>query len=314
MILLSASAEISASALLEAKLEEDHRFADSFFSKNILVRIDQNTRGNEWLSHLLNTSKTPLLLFFNDSMQLRGISDNVASDADILTRVSEVESGGCFVHATGAFLQENFTAQEQLSHLQHLFDIVRIRNTHSHSAPAAVTDSSLYNMLKESIAEHSYFYNNYLAAKISAACGDTIAMHHYTNTALAFNDAHTVDLFGLLRTELKSLTTAGSDAHSSRIGISNTIIDLGEVKNGSNTDTVILLTNLGKKDLILSSVITGCNCTAAGFSKAPIRAGHVTAVKLSYHATAPGRFSKAVIIYSNAVNGRLEIIIKGIAV
>lgn len=97
------------------------------------------------------------------------------------------------------------------------------------------------------------------------------------------------------------------------IELSESIVDFGQLDNGSKIETTIQIKNTGDKPLIIESAKAGCGCTVPVWPKAPIAPGKSADLTVKYSKTTiPGKFTQAVTITSNAVTeGRKVFRIKG---
>lgn len=89
--------------------------------------------------------------------------------------------------------------------------------------------------------------------------------------------------------------------------------DFGDIKekDGKVTHTFIF-SNTGKKPVVIERVVTGCNCTAVTFSKAPVNPGKAGEIMVSYNpAYRGGFFSKEIDVITNQGNSVNRIWVKG---
>ena len=91
--------------------------------------------------------------------------------------------------------------------------------------------------------------------------------------------------------------------------------DFGEVPSGPDVKHEFSFANTGNQPLIIQDAKPSCSCTTPEWPKQPILPGGKGIIKVGYHTTKTGPFSKEVYIQSNAVvpNGekRYTIYIKG---
>ena len=76
-------------------------------------------------------------------------------------------------------------------------------------------------------------------------------------------------------------------------------IDFGSFHWNEQKDTVVTLSNKGKKPLVIHDIVTSCGCTVADYDKRPAQPGESVKVKISFKADYPERFNKTVGIYCN---------------
>lgn len=98
------------------------------------------------------------------------------------------------------------------------------------------------------------------------------------------------------------------------IEISESTVDLGNVKYASKAITTVQIKNTGDKPLIISDAKANCGCTVPEWPKDPIAPGKSAPMTVEYKTTThPGAFNKTVTLSSNAVTeGRKIFRIKGV--
>jgi hypothetical protein len=78
--------------------------------------------------------------------------------------------------------------------------------------------------------------------------------------------------------------------------------DAGKVTQGDTVSHTFTLTNKGKTDLILQSVIAGCGCTVAKYDRKPILPETSTLIEVAFNTEGrKGVQKKNVTVISNAV-------------
>lgn len=98
------------------------------------------------------------------------------------------------------------------------------------------------------------------------------------------------------------------------IELSESTVDLGNVKNGGKAIATVQVKNTGDKPLIISEAKASCGCTVPKWPKEPIAPGKSADMTIEYTTTTKaGAFNKTVTISSNAVTeGRKIFRIKGV--
>jgi|TARA_B110000285_G_C14962408_1_gene532342 hypothetical protein len=89
-------------------------------------------------------------------------------------------------------------------------------------------------------------------------------------------------------------------------------IDYGKVNQGADGKRVFEFTNTGKSPLIITRVQASCGCTVPKKPEEPVMPGEKGKIEVSYDTKRLGGFSKSITIFSNAINERKLIKIKGI--
>tara|TARA_B110000003_G_scaffold209487_1_gene208401 strand:+ start:17648 stop:18076 length:429 start_codon:yes stop_codon:yes gene_type:complete len=89
-------------------------------------------------------------------------------------------------------------------------------------------------------------------------------------------------------------------------------IDYGKISQGAEGKRKFEFTNTGKSPLIISRVQASCGCTVPKKPEEPIMPGENGEIEVSYDTKRIGGFSKSITIFSNALNERKLIKIKGL--
>jgi hypothetical protein len=85
------------------------------------------------------------------------------------------------------------------------------------------------------------------------------------------------------------------------ISFQDTLLDLGEVKEGTKVDFKFVFTNTGKYALLLHSVKPSCGCTVADYPKYPISTGKSDTIKGSFNSEGRlGSHEKHIEVVSNS--------------
>ncbi len=97
------------------------------------------------------------------------------------------------------------------------------------------------------------------------------------------------------------------------IEISESTVDLGNIKFGGKAVATVQIKNTGDKPLIISKADANCGCTVPKWPKDPIAPGKSADMIVEYTTTKKaGAFNKTVTLHSNAVTeGRKIFRIKG---
>jgi len=95
------------------------------------------------------------------------------------------------------------------------------------------------------------------------------------------------------------------------IKFETTTLDLGEISFGSEGSCRFIFENTGKSPLILTSVMTTCDCAASSWPGKPVFPGKKDSIGVIYNTHNPGFFSKTLEVHSNAENSPTVLTIKG---
>ena len=93
-----------------------------------------------------------------------------------------------------------------------------------------------------------------------------------------------------------------------------TVIDYGEIQQGSPETASFILTNAGKEPLVIATAKASCGCTNLTYAKDPILSGKSTTISVTYNAAAAGSFSKTITVTTNADEQPVILQIKGVVV
>jgi len=77
-------------------------------------------------------------------------------------------------------------------------------------------------------------------------------------------------------------------------------VEVGNIPQGTPKTIEFSFRNNGKTDIIITNVKPACGCTAADYTKTPIKPGETAFVKAIYNAAAKGTFTKTVTVTTNA--------------
>lgn len=77
-------------------------------------------------------------------------------------------------------------------------------------------------------------------------------------------------------------------------------VEVGSIPQGTPKAIEFSFKNTSKSDIIITNVKPACGCTAADYTKTPIKPGETAYVKAIYNAASKGAFSKTVTVTTNA--------------
>jgi len=88
--------------------------------------------------------------------------------------------------------------------------------------------------------------------------------------------------------------------------------DFGTVDEGVIVETVFIVTNIGKTDLVITKAVGSCGCTVPVWPKAPIKPGETGEVAVKFNTSGkPNRQLKTVTLTTNTETGREILTLKG---
>lgn len=88
--------------------------------------------------------------------------------------------------------------------------------------------------------------------------------------------------------------------------------DFGDIEKGKPVTYEFTFTNTTKETVLLTNVKPSCGCTAANYTKTPIKPGEKGTVEATYNAAALGNFHKTITVTTNEEGAAPKVlIIKG---
>ena len=88
--------------------------------------------------------------------------------------------------------------------------------------------------------------------------------------------------------------------------------EFGEIEKGKPASYEFTFTNTTKETILITNVKPSCGCTAANYTKTPIKPGEKGTVEATYNAAAPGNFHKTITVTTNEEGSAPKtLIIKG---
>ena len=89
------------------------------------------------------------------------------------------------------------------------------------------------------------------------------------------------------------------------------IIEVGNIPQGTPKSIDFEFKNTGKTAIIITNVKPACGCTAADYTKTPIKPGETAKVTAVYNAANKGAFSKTLTVTTNAEEAPKVLTFKG---
>ncbi len=110
---------------------------------------------------------------------------------------------------------------------------------------------------------------------------------------------------------IKGMGESTSKERVTTVSINSTVIDFGSFPKEEKQERSFVLTNTGKRLLVIQDIVTSCGCTKVEYSKEPVRPGGTLEVKVIYEAEQAEHFNKTVTVYCNAENSPLRLTVMG---
>ncbi len=89
------------------------------------------------------------------------------------------------------------------------------------------------------------------------------------------------------------------------------LIDYGEITQNENGERFFIIKNVGKAPVTISRVKSSCGCSVATKPTGPILPNETEKIGIKYDTKRLGRFSKTIVVTSNAENGLVKLRITG---
>ena len=92
------------------------------------------------------------------------------------------------------------------------------------------------------------------------------------------------------------------------------VMDYGKIVQSSNGVRKFKFRNVGKSDLLISSISSTCGCTVPNYPKEAILPGGTGEIEIKYDTNILGGFSKMITVFSNASEPQKILRLKGIVI
>ncbi|WP_339887385.1 DUF1573 domain-containing protein [uncultured Flavobacterium sp.] len=110
--------------------------------------------------------------------------------------------------------------------------------------------------------------------------------------------------------EIKSTNVVTKQA-ASDLKWENDIHDFGTLSQGKPATYEFTFTNTTKETILITNVRPSCGCTAANYTKTPIKPGEKGMVAATYNASAAGAFTKSITVTTSDSQLPKSLTIKG---
>lgn len=91
----------------------------------------------------------------------------------------------------------------------------------------------------------------------------------------------------------------------------NETFDFGNLTQGKPVTHEFTFTNTTKETVLITNVRPSCGCTAANYTKTPIKPGEKGMIAATYNAASPGPFSKSITVTTSDSQVPKSLMIKG---
>ncbi|MDO9260372.1 MAG: DUF1573 domain-containing protein [Flavobacteriaceae bacterium] len=90
------------------------------------------------------------------------------------------------------------------------------------------------------------------------------------------------------------------------------VIDYGKILQNADGIRKFKFKNVGKSDLLITSISSSCGCTVPSYPKEAIKPGGSGEIEIAYNTAILGGFSKMITVFSNASEPQKMLRLKGI--
>ena len=102
-----------------------------------------------------------------------------------------------------------------------------------------------------------------------------------------------------------------STRNDATIGFDQTEFNFGKLQFKKEAECSFKFYNTGTNPLIIYDVKISCGCTAADWTKKPVKSGNSGEITIKYDSAFPGMFNKVVTVYFNGQGSPVILKIKG---
>lgn len=111
--------------------------------------------------------------------------------------------------------------------------------------------------------------------------------------------------------EMKAATPVLTKQAPSLIKWDTELHDFGTLNQGKPATYEFTFTNTSKETVLITNVRPSCGCTAANYTKTPIKPGEKGMVAATYNAASPGNFAKSITVTTSDSDMPKSLTIKG---
>ena len=305
LCLLISNRECHACDLFYRTLNKHPELAEQFAKDYVCYDFPADIVGNEFLTQLLYEYSFPVLLFFNNEKELRGVWAG-ARPADELSRLMEVLqfSPRFQTNMDNRLGMENEPYRKMVSTAVQAYLACQQKNWD-------VAEQEV----KQSLENGAYFYNLYLAALVKEAQGDSLQAKEFARKALAHNNKLDSLLYSSLYGEMLYITgdktALATQGGKMELVFDRTTYNCGEIKQHAPCEFKFEYKNLGKEPIIIVEVSKSCNCMDVTWEKRPILPNESGYITVKYDTSQEGFFSKVLFVCLNGKRAPVPLFIKG---
>lgn len=283
---------------------------NKLFSQYTIYQFDSKNPLNQWVEQWMYEKAYPVTSIFSSKGDLITIikQGNLEKIANTLSKIEvNPKDTSVYSYSNTRLKLRGKALVEVLSPVFNGYVLLHQQNV----AKKEKIDECIL-AIKNSLIQESYFFNNYLLAKLYNKIKDTVNANVYVEAASKFNGVLDAVLYPSLRAELKFQVNKSYDKYDDAyLSVNTTEYQMGKIERSSQPKAVFRIRNEGKKPLIIQDIVVSCNCTSSKWPKVPIMPGKEAEITLTYKASIEGPFQQVAYIISNAFNSSVTIAING---
>lgn len=106
-------------------------------------------------------------------------------------------------------------------------------------------------------------------------------------------------------------TKGSTEVEMTEVSLDEDLLELGTLELGESVKRTVKIRNTGNNELIITDVITSCDCVKANVSASAVQAGEDAEIRIEFKPEEKGEFFRDVYIYCNTQNSPIGIQIHG---
>lgn len=118
---------------------------------------------------------------------------------------------------------------------------------------------------------------------------------------------------GVLSINAQDVKSEGAlDSNSPVFQFEVDVMDYGKILQNADGVRKFKFKNVGKSDLLITSISSSCGCTVPSYPKEAIKPGGTGEIEIAYNTAILGGFNKMITVFSNASEPQKILRLKGI--
>lgn len=273
---------------------------------NVIFRsVNLNNIENSWFKQLFREASSPLIIITNPNNDLvgyvKGARLNIIKEA-----FQEVFNKGVYFNDADELFLHEFKIDENIVSVKVEFmnNLLQVYLNFSKEESLSVKDLI---KLRSNVERYPYFFNVYL---LYLATNDKVLL----NKLLAeYNTNYDQFLYGSIKESLFLLSAPNSYNHNRpQLELDNPILDFGVGTLGNVDTTYVKVKNIGDTDLVITDMVTSCNCISVYLDEKIIKPREQKNIKILYEMLNTGVYLQQILLFSNAIDKPSIFTIKGV--